>query len=123
MACFIVPMVLAIATTSIQLSTHNLAQKLKLSLLNALLWGGVILLALEHVWHGEITAWPPYLTAMATPADTAVILSEMTTVGTSMTLAISATWLTTLAITTLRTKRISATDKLSPLSKPLTTRN
>ena len=56
MACFIVPMVLAIATTSIQLSTHNLAQKLKLSLLNALLWGGVILLALEHVWHGEITA-------------------------------------------------------------------
>ena len=114
---------LAIATTSIQLSTHNLAQKLKLSLLNALLWGGVILLALEHVWHGEITAWPPYLTAMATPADTAVILSEMTTVGTSMTLAISATWLTTLAITTLRTKRISATDKLSPLSKPLTTRN
>jgi hypothetical protein len=123
MACFIVPMVLAIATTSIQLSTHNLAQKLKLSLLNALRWGGVILLALEHVWHGEITAWPPYLTAMATPADTAVILSEMTTVGTSLTLAISATWLTTLAITTLRTKRISATDKLSPLSKPLTTRN
>jgi len=64
MACFIVPMVLAIATTGIQLSARNLAQKLKLSLLNALLWGGVILLAVEHVWHGEVTPWPPYLTAM-----------------------------------------------------------
>jgi hypothetical protein len=123
MACFIVPMVLAIVTTGIQISARGIAQKLKLSLLNALLWGGVILLAVEHVWHGEVTAWPPYLTAMATPADTAIMLSEMAIVGTSMALVVSATWLTTLAVTTLMTKRISATDELSPLSKPLTTRN
>jgi len=64
----------------------------------------------------------PFLTAMATPADTAVMLSEMATVGTSMALVVSATWLTTLAITTLMTKRVSVTDELSPLSKPLTTR-
>jgi len=123
MACFLVPMVLAIITSGIQLSARGLAQKLKLSLLNALLWGGVILLAVEHVWHGEITAWPPYLTAMATPADTAIMLSEMATVGTSMALVISATWLTTLAVTTLMTKRVSVKDELSPLSKPLTTRS
>lgn len=122
MACFIVPMVLAIVTTGIQLSARGIAQKLKLSLLNSLLWGGVVLLAVEHVWHGEITAWPPYLTAMATPADTAVMLSEVATVGTSMALVISATWLTTLAVTTLMTKRVAFTDELSPLSKPLTTR-
>ncbi len=123
MACFIVPMVLAIVTSGIQLSARTLAQKLKLSLLNALLWGGVILLAVEHVWHGEITAWAPYLTAMATPADTAAMLSEMATIGTSMALVVSATWFATLAVTTLMTKRISATDQLSPLSKPLTTRS
>ncbi len=123
MACFLVPMVLAIVTSGIQLSARGLSQKLKLSLLNALLWGGVILLAVEHVWHGEITAWPPYLTAMATPADTAIMLSEMATVGTSMALVISATWLTTLAVTTLMTKRVSVKDELSPLSKPLTTRS
>jgi hypothetical protein len=123
MACFIVPMVLAIVTTGIQKSSRSLAQKLKLSLLNALLWGGVILLAVEHVWHGEVTPWPPFLTAMATPADTAVMLSEMATVGTSMALVVSATWLTTLAVTTLMTRRISVKDELSPLSKPLTTRH
>ena len=123
MACFIVPMVLAIVTSSIQLSARSLAQKLKLSLLNALLWGGVILLAVEHVWHGEITAWPPYLTAMATPADTAVMLSEMATIGTSMAVVISATWLTTLAVTTLMTKRVAVKDEVNPLSKPLTTCN
>lgn len=122
MACFIVPMVLAIVTTGIQLSARSLAQKLKLSLLNALLWGGVILLAAEHIWHGEVTAWPPYLTAMATPADTAIMLSEMATVGTSMAVAISLTWLTTLAVATLMTKKVSVTDELSPLSKPLTSR-
>jgi len=60
MACFIVPMVLAIVTTGIQISARSLAQKLKLSILNALLWGGVILLAVEHVWHGEVTPWLPF---------------------------------------------------------------
>ncbi|MGB9915379.1 MAG: hypothetical protein ACPLIG_07175 [Candidatus Bathyarchaeales archaeon] len=123
MACFIVPMVLAIVTTGIQLSARGIAQKLKLSLLNSLLWGGVILLAAEHVWHGEITAWPPYLTAMATPADTAIMLSEMATIGTSMAVAITLTWLTTLAVTTLMTKRVTFKDDLSKLSKPLTPRN
>ena len=123
MACFIVPMVVAIVTTIIQKSARGLAQKLKLSLLNALLWGGVVLLAVEHVWHGEVTPWPPFLTAMATPADTAIMLSEMATIGTSMAVVVSLTWLTTLAVTTLMTKTVAVKDELSPLSKPLTTRN
>ncbi|MCW4009213.1 MAG: hypothetical protein NWF05_01145 [Candidatus Bathyarchaeota archaeon] len=121
MACFLVPMALAIVTTIIQISARGIGKKLKLSVLNGLLWGGVILLAAEHVWHAEITAWPPYLTAMATPADTAVMLSEMASVGTSMAVAISITWATMLAITTLRTNRIAIKDQLSPLSKPMTT--
>jgi hypothetical protein len=39
-----------------------------------------------------------------------------------MTLAISLSWMGLLAVSTLLTKRISVTDELSPLSKPMTTR-
>ena len=51
---------------NIQKTARSLAEKLKLWILNALLWGGVILLVLEHVWHHEVVPWPPFLTAMAT---------------------------------------------------------
>jgi hypothetical protein len=39
-----------------------------------------------------------------------------------MTLAISATWMGMLAVSTLMTKRVAFKDQLSSLSKPLTTR-
>jgi hypothetical protein len=125
MACFLAPMALAIVTTIVQLITRNsdLAHKLKLSLLNTMLWGGVVILAAEHIFHGEITAFAPYLTAMSSPADTAVMLSEIATIGGSMTAAISLTWMGTIAVTALMSKRVATTDQLSPLSKPITTRN
>ena len=125
MACFLAPMALAIVTTIVQLITRNsdLAHKLKLSLLNTMLWGGVVILAAEHIFHGEITAFTPYLTAMSSPADTAVMLSEIATIGGSMTAAISLTWMGTIAVTALMAKRVATTDQLSPLSKPITTRN
>jgi len=107
MACFLVPMALAIITTLIQKTAKNLAEKLKLWLLNALLWGGVILLALEHVWHGEVTPWPPFLTAMATPADIPVMLHEMATVGTAMSLVTVTTWGIILAISNYMPKIVA----------------
>jgi len=124
MACFLAPMALAIVMTIVQLLTRHsdLSQKLKLSTLNAMLWGGVVILAAEHVFHGEITAFWPYLTAMSSPADTAVMLAEIASIGGSMTLAISLTWMGMLAVSTLMTKRVAVTDQLSPLSKPMTTR-
>ncbi len=125
MACFLAPMALAIIMTIFQIATRHsdLAHKLKLSTLNSLLWGGVVLLAAEHVYHGEITAWAPYLTAMSSPADTAVMLSEIATIGGSMTAAISLTWVGTLAVTSLMNKRLAIKNQLSPLSNPITTRN
>ena len=107
MACFLVPMALAIITTLIQKTARNLAEKLKLWLLNALLWGGVILLALEHVWHGEVTPWPPFLTAMATPADIPIMLHEMATVGTAMSLVTVTTWGIILAISNYMPKIVA----------------
>jgi hypothetical protein len=65
----------------------------KLEWLHKALWGGVFLLVIEHVWHGEITFWPPFLTAMESPAETEVMLHEMATVGVSMALFITGVWL------------------------------
>lgn len=64
----------------------------KLSWLNSLLWGGVILLAIEHIWHGEVILWPPFLTAMRNPNDIPVMLHEMATIGTSMAIFVTLVW-------------------------------
>jgi hypothetical protein len=64
----------------------------KLSWLSNLLWGGVFLLAIEHVWHGEVVPWPPFLTAMNNPADIAPMLHEIATVGIGMAALVTAVW-------------------------------
>ncbi len=64
----------------------------RLMLLAYLLWGGVVLLAFEHVWHGEVVPWFPFLTAMYDPGDAAEMLHEMATVGVSMACLITAVW-------------------------------
>lgn len=65
----------------------------KLEWLHRALWGGVFLLVIEHIWHGEITFWPPFLTAMENPADFAEMLHEMATVGVCMALFVTGIWL------------------------------
>lgn len=64
----------------------------KLKWLNGMLWGGSALLAFEHVWHGEIVPWFPFLTAMANPVDAAEMLHEIATVGVSMAALITGVW-------------------------------
>jgi len=103
MACFITPMIIAIMTTMIQKKLGKKAEKIKLSILNALLWGGVALLAVEHVWHGELVPWPPFLTAMTNPADIPIMLHEMMFTGGLMTTSVFAAWSLILAIPRLLT--------------------
>ncbi len=64
----------------------------KLRWLSWMLWGGVVLLAFEHIWHGEVVPWFPFLTAMASQSDTAEMLHEMATVGVSMAVLITLVW-------------------------------
>jgi len=59
---------------------------------NALTLGGSAGLALEHVAHGEIVSYPPFLTAMANPADAAIMFHEIMTIGVAMLLACIAAW-------------------------------
>jgi hypothetical protein len=118
MACFLVPAGEAIVTTIVQKVVENREKKVggertkktglswsrRLSWLNKLLWGGTILLALEHIWHGEVVPWPPFLTAMETPSEVAPMLHEMATFGVAMAIAITVVWGIMILIAELKAK-------------------
>ena len=102
MACFIVPTTEAIVTTIVKKTADASAKKenreiknpflRKLNLLNNMLWGGSALLAFEHVWHGEVTPWFPFLTNASNPADAAEMLHEMATSGVAMAVLVTVVW-------------------------------
>ena len=84
MACFLVPAAEAVVTTVISKTLKNkenndgtLTVAGKIKWLNNMLWGGSALLAFEHLWHGEIVPWFPFLTAAQNKADAAVMLKEL----------------------------------------------
>lgn len=107
MACFLVPTGEAIVTTIVQKveekkenatevsaeAVEKIPFSQKLSWLNKMLFGGAILLAFEHLWHGEVVPFPPFLSAMNDPADTAEMLHEMGTVGVTMAIIITVVWI------------------------------
>ena len=109
MACFLVPTAEAIVTTvAAKKSKANEAEKTekttgtpfykKLSWLNYMLWGGSAVLAVEHVWHGEIVPHFPFLTAAADPVSRAQMLREMATTGVAMALLVTLVWLCMVAV-------------------------
>ena len=89
MACFLVPTAVGVATTVLR---KKFPRQWHISWLNIMIFGGAVALAAEHVAHQEIVPWPPFLTAMRNPAETAAMLSEMATVGIPMTLALVLAW-------------------------------
>jgi len=127
MACFLVPTAEAIVATivtksiktkekkpeALKIDTGNgnfeIEEKIpfshKLKWLTNMLWGGAVLLAFEHVWHGEVTPWFPFLTAASNPSDTATMLHEMSTVGVSMAILVTAVWGVMLIVSSAIEKR------------------
>ena len=108
MACFLVSAAEAVVVTAVEkveekkeLQTAEKKEEKvtkvpfsrKLKWLTWMLWGGAVLLAFEHVWHGEVVPWFPFLTAMADPADAAEMFHEMATVGVSMAVLITVVWI------------------------------
>lgn len=103
MACFLVPTAEAIATGVVSKiekkhetqhgeNAQHIPFSQKLKWLKNMLWGGAALLAYEHVWHGEVTPWFPFLTNAANPEDAAVMLREMATVGVTMAVLVTVVW-------------------------------
>jgi fatty acid desaturase len=129
MACFLVPAGEAVVTTVVQKVVENREKKAggegakktglnwsrRLGWLNKLLWGGTILLALEHIWHGEVVPWPPFLTAMNNPAEVAPMLREMATIGVAIALFVTIVWAIIVLIVELRAKaKAMPAAKVSP---------
>ena len=85
--------------------------------LSKLLAGGSLLLALEHIWHGEITFHFPFITAMETPEDTAVMLQELADVGVPMALLVTFAYITFSALRSFFAGHASAARDLSGSAK------
>jgi len=101
MACFVVPMGAAIVTTAVG---KKVPEKYHLNWLNSMLWGGVAMLAVEHISHGEIVPYPPFLTA-----GLPEVLPEMVRVGVPMAISIFLIWgimVTVAAVTSKKVKYI-----------------
>jgi hypothetical protein len=84
MACFLIPLGLAVITT---LFRRKFPEKYRVNWLNVLLWGGVVMLAVEHVAHGEVVLYPPFLTA-----GLPEVLPEMLMVGVPMAALTTLVW-------------------------------
>ena len=139
MACFTVPAAEAIITTVAEKIIKSKEKKMaldstvntkvdsenevkitfstKLGWLNKLLWGGSALLAFEHVWHGEVVPFFPFLTAVK-DGNAAEMLHEMATAGVSMALLVTAVWGVMVGVTTLmeNAARKKGTDKAKNLA-------
>ncbi len=91
MACFIVPLTQAIATTVYRkhvekkvqhegeksLSTFNFQLSTRLKSLELMLWGGSMMLLVDHLVNGELFAWN---------------LREVLTIGVPMSVVVTAVW-------------------------------
>jgi hypothetical protein len=96
MACFLVPLgealVLTVAKKLAFKKNADSVIKARLGNLEKMLYGGSFLLAIEHIYHGEIVLYPPFLTAMKNPEDIPEMLHEMATVGVSMAVVVTVAW-------------------------------
>ena len=114
MACFTVPAAEAIITTiagkiiknkEIKSGEHpKVLFSTKIGWLNKMLWGGSALLAFEHVWHGEVVPFFPFLTAVKN-GEAAEMLHEMATAGVCMALLVTVVWVIMVGISVLIEKR------------------
>ena len=122
MACFIVPAAEAVVVKVVEKVEEKREQKVvesseipevevkiplsrKLKWLNYMLLGGVVLLLFEHIWHGEVVPWFPFLTAMENSADMMEMFKEMATVGVCMSLLVTVVWAAMCAVAERIAKR------------------
>ena len=112
MSCFLVPAAEAVVTTIISKTIKSkenpdgtLTVGGKIKWLNSMLWGGSALLAFEHLWHGEIVPWFPFLTSAGDSEAMSEVLHEMSTVGVTMALLVTFIWVGMVIVTATVEKR------------------
>ncbi len=94
MACFIAPLVEAIAVTAIRKSglKGNSPYLQHLPDLEKMLWGGTLMLIVDHIINGELTWTFPFFTSLGQTGGAAILWREVLTVGVPMALALTAAW-------------------------------
>ena len=80
----------AVATTIYRRNHRGSSDNL--SSLEKMLWGGTIMLIVDHVLSGEIIFRFPFFTALAQEGGGLTMLREMLTVGVPMSVTITAVW-------------------------------
>ena len=109
MACFLVPTAEAIIAGVSKKAVKNNEKKHenkegKISFSTKLGWlvkmsgFGAILLAFEHVWHGEVVPFFPFLTNAVNPKNRAEMFHEMATTGVLMAALITIVWVGMLVV-------------------------
>ena len=111
MACFTVPLATAVVASAAKKTLPESAHKnpfvAKLGWLGKMMFGGSFLLAIEHVYHGEIIFTPPFLTAVKN-GETADMLHEMATRGVAMAVLLAVVWVGMVAVSTWLERHPSA---------------
>jgi hypothetical protein len=113
MACFTAPLAQAIVVTAAKSACKDKVAHTRnpfvarLGWLQKMLFGGSFLLAIEHVWHGEITWRFPFLTAVR-DGNVSDMLGEIATVGVTMAVLVTAVW----AVMVLVSERLAARDAI-----------
>ena len=110
MACFTVPLATAAAASAVKTALPDSARRNpfveKLGWLGKMMFGGSFLLAIEHIYHGEIIFTPPFLTAAKEgPEAVGKMLHEMATRGVAMTFLLVAVWVAMVAASVIGKRR------------------
>lgn len=94
MACFLAPLAEAIVVTVIRRVNKQPANALgrQLPSLEKMLWGGTLMLVVDHIINGEVIFKFPFFTALTETDGTALMLREILTVGVPMAAALTLAW-------------------------------
>jgi len=99
MCCFLVPLAQAVATTICRRRLCDANSRAdasplirELPALEKMLWGGTLMLIVDHIINGELTWRFPFFTALTETGGGGVMLREILTVGVPMSLVLTAAW-------------------------------
>ena len=99
MSCFIVPLVQAAATSiyrkvnAKKISSPDASPlRRNIPALEKMLWGGSLMLIVDHIINGELTWRFPFFTALDQVGGGQVMLREILTVGVPMSVVLTLVW-------------------------------
>lgn len=102
MACFVAPMAAAAAITILG---RKIPARMHPGWLAMMLWASSAALVVDHALNGELSIYPPFLTALGNPSEWAVVVREIAVTGGLMTLTVVALWGAMIAVNAFKAAR------------------